>query len=129
MLPVLALTFAVILLTDLSHFRLKRVVCEVAGAVIFFNALYVILRWGDDIHFFLSRPFYVAQIASLEPDKNGRKTKFWRWDGSMNTDSGVYYDYGLARTALPRVEDDGYCKTTRRSLGGHFELTKLVCYR
>ena len=129
MLPVVALMFATALFRHLVGCHLRRAVCEVVGIIIFLNALYVVLRWGDDVHFYLCRPFYLSQVAAMTADESGHKKKLWRWDGSMNTDTAVYYDDGRPENALPRSEDDGSCKVIRRSFGGHFELTNMVCYR
>ena len=128
-LPIIVIVFALTLLRDILRFRFKRVACEVVGAIIFFNALFVIVGWGEDIHFFMARPFYLARVASLVPDRYGHKTTTWLWDGSLNTDVRIFYDDSSNLESLPRSEDDGSCKITRRALGGHFQSSNMICYQ
>jgi len=115
----LAIWLVALLITAFAK-RWRCLLSILIAGLVSIGALVLCIRFEDQIHFQIMRPFYLGQIAQ------SKETKMtWSWKGGLGWDKSLVFD----RSAEGPGEDserDG-CEFSTRRLDEHFYLQDWNC--
>lgn len=104
----------------------RRLLSVLFAAFVSAAAMIACLRFEDEIHFQILRPFYLAEIA-----RSGGVSKMeWPWRGGLGFDKRLVFDKSGASTLAIGEEVErrvDNCTYSTRRMNGAFYLQTMTC--